>query len=65
MTNSEIARGIAHWLQCNPMAPENQFKAAYQAWLSCLNADRNDNRSELCQRLHRMNLARFAESQTL
>lgn len=65
MTAAEIARGIQHWLNNNPDASEEQRTRAHEAILSCLNADRKDNSPNICQRLHRMNLARFAESQTL
>lgn len=63
LSNPEIARGIQRWLTNNPDAEPERRRRAHFAIHSCLNADRQDHKSDICQRLHRMNLARFAESQ--
>lgn len=62
LSNPEIARGIEKWLRDNPHVSPERRRAAEHARLSCLVADRNDHQSDICRRLHRMNLARFVEA---
>lgn len=58
----ELGRDIESYIQRNFMVlSEDQFRAAYLAWLSCQTADRPDHRYDITQRLHRQSLAKVVE----
>lgn len=59
--NRGLGRGIEAFIQREFMALTNdEYEAAYHAYLSCLSADRPDNRHSGAQQHHRACLARFA-----
>jgi len=58
-----LGRDIAHYLQCNFMAlTDEQFTAAFHAWLSCQVADGRDHDNDLCRRLHKLTLVKMLDA---